>query len=129
MGYVALKHSHAALAYLTVVLFVVRFALFYVSPVQRRNKILKVLPHLIDTLLLVFAIWLCIVLQQYPIVNGWLTAKVIGLLAYVGFGVVAIRRASKTAFVCALLSYFYILGVAHSMPHTPWSWLSLVIGN
>src|SRR5690554_1653358 len=87
MDYSALKHSHAGLAYLTVILFVVRFALFYVSPKWRSNKVLKIVPHIIDTLLLVFAIMLCIELSQYPLVNGWLTAKVIGLLAYIGFGV------------------------------------------
>lgn len=120
MGYVALKHSHAGLAYLTIVLFVVRFALFYVSPVQRRNKILKVLPHIIDTLLLVFAIWLCVVIQQYPLVNGWLTAKVLGLLAYIGFGVVAIRRASKTAFAGAVVSFLYVFGVAKTKSVLSW---------
>lgn len=127
MGYMALKHSHAGLAYLTIVFFVLRFALFYLSPKWRQHKIFKILPHIIDTLLLVFAVMLCIQLQQYPFVSGWLTAKVLGLLAYIGFGVVAIRRASKTAFALAVLSYFYILGVAHSMPHTPWSWLSTVM--
>lgn len=120
MGYVALKHSHASLAYLTIILFVVRFALFYVSPVQRRNKVLKVLPHVIDTLLLVFAIWLCVVIQQYPLMNGWLTAKVLGLLAYIGFGVVAIRRASKVAFTGAVISFVYVLGVAKTKSILSW---------
>lgn len=112
MDYSALKHSHAGLAYLTVILFVVRFALFYVSPKWRSNKVLKIVPHIIDTLLLVFAIMLCIELSQYPLVNGWLTAKVIGLLAYIGFGVVAIRKAKASAFAGALLSYAYVFGVA-----------------
>lgn len=112
MDYSALKHSHAGLAYLTIILFVIRYALFYVAPKWRTNKVFKILPHIIDTLLLVFAILLCIEMSQYPLVDGWLTAKVIGLLAYIGFGVVAIRKAKTTAFAGALLSYAYVFGVA-----------------
>lgn len=120
MGYTALKHSHAGLAYLTIILFTLRFVLFYFQPVWRRNKILKVIPHIVDTLLLVFAIWLCFTISQYPIKDAWLTAKVIGLAAYIGFGVVAIRRANRTAFILALFSYAYVLGVAHSKNILSW---------
>ena len=112
MSYEALKHSHSGLAYLTLMLFVLRFVLFYFVPTKRTNKALKILPHIIDTLLLVFAIMLCIRIGQYPFTDAWLTAKVIGLIAYIGFGVVAIRRAHLGAFAAAVLSFAYVLGVA-----------------
>ena len=38
------------------------------------------LPHVNDTLLLLAAIGLSVVQQQYPFVHGWVTAKVLGLL-------------------------------------------------
>ena len=42
MDYSLLKHSHAGLAYLTILLFVGRFVLFYFYPVLRRNKVFKI---------------------------------------------------------------------------------------
>ncbi|MCD8523429.1 MAG: SirB2 family protein [Saccharospirillaceae bacterium] len=122
MDYSVLKHSHAGLAYLTVLLFAGRFMLFYFAPVWRRNPLLKILPHVLDTLLLVFAIMLCIRIAQYPLTDAWLTAKVIGLLLYIGFGTAAIKRASRSAFLIALLSYAYVLGVART--HSVVSWFS-----
>ncbi len=123
MDYSILKHSHAGLAYLTILLFVGRFLLFYFYPVWRRNRVIKILPHVLDTLLLVFAILLCIRIAQYPLTDSWLTAKVIGLIAYIGFGSVAIKRASRRAFFAALLSYLYVLGVART--HDVVSWLAM----
>lgn len=122
MDYSILKHAHAGLAYLTVLLFAGRFLLFYFYPVRRRNRVLKVLPHVLDTLLLVFAIMLCIRIAQYPLTDAWLTGKVIGLLCYIGFGSVAIRHASRRAFFAALLSYTYVLGAAKA--HSVLSWLA-----
>ena len=125
MDYSLLKHSHAGLAYLTILLFVGRFVLFYFYPVLRRNKVFKIVPHVFDTLLLVFAVLLCIRIAQYPLTDNWLTAKVIGLLAYIAFAAVAIKRASRRAFFTAVLCYLYVLGVAKS--HDPLSWLTLFI--
>ncbi len=111
MDYSALKHSHAGLAYLTIMLFVIRFLLFSVSPKWRANKILKVVPHIIDTLLLVFALMM-VFSSVFSLSHGWLAAKTIGLIVYIGFGVVAIRKANKTAFAGALVTYAYVFGVA-----------------
>jgi len=125
VDYSLLKYSHAGLAYLTILLFVGRFILFYFYPVLRRNRILKILPHVLDTLLLVFAILLCIHIAQYPLTDNWLTAKVVGLIAYIGFGTVAIKRASRRAFFTAIFIYLYVLGVA--INHNPLSWAAMFI--
>ena len=122
MDYSILKHSHAGLAYLTILLFVGRFLLFYFYPVWRRNRLLKVLPHVLDTLLLVFAVMLCIQIAQYPVHDHWLTAKVVGLFCYIGFGSIAIKTASRRAFFAAIASYLFVLGAAKA--HDPFSWLS-----
>lgn len=111
MDYSALKHSHAGLAYLTIILFVIRFLLFSVSPKWRANKILKIVPHIIDTLLLVFALMM-VFSSAFGLSHGWLAAKTIGLIVYIGFGVVAIRKANKPAFAGALVTYAYVFGVA-----------------
>lgn len=112
MDYTALKASHIGIAYLSILLFIIRFALFKFKPTLRSNIILKVLPHIIDTFLLIFAIWLCVMISQYPLTDHWLTAKVIGLIAYIGFGVIAIKQGKVWAFIAALASFAYIFGAA-----------------
>lgn len=112
MDYDALKGSHMGLAYLSILLFIIRFSLFKFQPTLRSNKLLKILPHIIDTVLIIFAIMLCIQISQYPLTDHWLTAKVLGLVAYIGFGTVAIKRGKNWAFVAALVSFVYIFGAA-----------------
>lgn len=111
MDYSVLKHAHAGLAYLTIMLFIVRFALFKTAPKWRSNKVLKILPHIIDATLLGFALAM-IFSAQFGLGHAWLTAKVLGLLAYIFFGVLAIRKGKSWAFLGALGCYGYVLGVA-----------------
>jgi uncharacterized membrane protein SirB2 len=70
----------------------------------------------IDTLLLLCGVVLAVQLRLDPLVHGWLAAKVLGLLAYIGFGVVAMRaRATPVklaGFVAALASVGYVFAVA-----------------
>lgn len=74
-------------------------------------------PHIVDTCLLLSAILLAIGLQQYPITHGWLTAKVVALLVYIGLGMVAIRHGHNQqsriiSWAAALVVFAYIIGVA-----------------
>lgn len=105
------------------------YALFFLRGVwlmqdssMLRRRWVKIVPHVTDTLLLVSAIVLAIGIQQYPFVDAWLTAKVIGLVFYIGFGMMAFRfgktmRAKITAWVAAQLVFFYIVAVART--HNP----------
>jgi uncharacterized membrane protein SirB2 len=83
----------------------------------------------VDTALLASAAWLAWFLQQYPFVHGWLTAKVIGLLAYIGFGMVALRRGRTKGvraafFALACVSAAYVVWVALTRdPAAPVAWL------
>ena len=92
MGYLAIKHAHIGFVGISITLFVLRGLLQGVDIDWRRWRLLKILPHVNDTLLLGAAIWLAVTSHQYPFVAGWLTAKVFGLLAYIGFGMLALRR-------------------------------------
>lgn len=124
MDYSAIKHAHIGIAYLSILLFIIRFALFKFKPVLKSNKLLKILPHVIDTFLLIFAIWLCTIISQYPLTDHWLTAKVIGLVGYIAFGTIAIKQGKVWAFVAALVSFAYIFGAAKS--HSALSFFSLL---
>lgn len=89
--YVMAKHLHLTAVGLSILLFVLRFLWSQANPQALQKKWLKILPHVIDTLLLGSAIGLCFIIQQYPFVNGWVTFKLIGLLAYIGLGLVALK--------------------------------------
>jgi uncharacterized membrane protein SirB2 len=90
-----------------------------------QQRWVRILPHIVDTTLLISAITLTILIQQYPIQNAWLSAKLIALIFYILCGTIALKRGKtprqrKTAFVLALVTVFYILAVAQS--HSPWPW-------
>ena len=128
MDYFFVKHMHVGMAYLSISLFIFRSVLSVMGAALLQNKVLKVLPHIIDTLLLLFAVQLMITLGQYPFVDGWLTAKTLALIAYIVVGTIAIKR-GKTAViklwasVAAIAIFAYIFGVAKT--HNVWSWLAL----
>jgi len=84
---------------------------------------IRIVPHVVDTLLIVSAITLAFSIHQYPFVDAWLSAKVIALLLYIGLGFVALKYGrSKTvrlsAWITAQLVFAYIVLVA--IKHNPW---------
>jgi uncharacterized membrane protein SirB2 len=77
----------------------------------------RVLPHVVDTVLLASAIALVVMLKQYPLVEPWLTAKVAGLVLYIALGMVALRhgttrRIRTGAWFAAQAVFLYIVAVA-----------------
>lgn len=73
----------------------------------------------IDTALLAAGIALCLILQEYPFAQSWLTAVVVLLLAYIALGAVALRarrgRGMRGAcFVAALVVFGLIVGIAYT---------------
>ena len=53
---------------------------------------LRVIPHVVDTLLLAAGLALALIIREQPFGNSWLTAKLPALIAYVAAGLVAVRR-------------------------------------
>jgi uncharacterized membrane protein SirB2 len=77
----------------------------------------RVLPHIIDTTLLVSAILLAWQIRQYPFVHAWLTAKVLALVAYIVIGAVGLKygktkKIRVTAWLVAMAIFLYIVLVA-----------------
>jgi len=127
MGYLIAKHLHMTLAVISGAFFAFRWGLSCLQSRWLQVKWMRVVPHVIDSLLLAAAIYLCVLLRQYPLVQPWLTAKVLGLLLYIGLGTVAIKRGKRVATrlwagILALLVFAYIYGVAHT--HSPLSWMA-----
>ncbi|MHB8948136.1 MAG: SirB2 family protein [Rhodoferax sp.] len=124
MDYLWVKYLHVTCVVLSVSLFVLRAALELMAQPWRQWRLLKVAPHMIDTVLLTSAMWLAWRIGQYPFVQGWLTAKVLALLAYILLGMRALGKNTPAGqrfpyIVAALLSVSYIVGVA--LTHSP-SW-------
>jgi uncharacterized membrane protein SirB2 len=118
-----LKEFHVAFAYLTVASFAIRGLLSIAESPMRNAKWMRIAPHVIDTLLLLFGIALAVTLSLSPLANGWLMAKIVGLVAYVGFGVMAMRARTRplkiVGFVLAIASVGYIFAVAYSKQVMP----------
>lgn len=123
-AYIALKYLHITCVVLSGTGFVVRGAwMMHGSPMLARRWV-SVLPHVVDTLLLASAIALGLTSGQYPLLHGWLTAKVVGLLAYIVLGTIALKRGRTrgiriTAFGGALLVFSYIVCVAMTKSVVP----------
>ena len=125
--YPVARDLHLLLVLLSVGLFVFRGALMIVDSALLASRVLRILPHVIDMFLLVSAVWLVLLLRQYPFVHGWITAKVLGVVVYIVLGSIALRRGRTrrmriTAFVGALLTIAYIIGVARH--HHALAWLA-----
>jgi uncharacterized membrane protein SirB2 len=114
-----IKIIHVTTAILSISGFVMRGVWMWRQSPNLQQRWVKILPHVIDTILLVSAVILAIQTQQYPVSHDWLSAKVIGLVLYIGLGMVAFRfgktmTTKRTAFITAVLVFAYILGVAVS---------------
>lgn len=122
MSFLLLKTIHVSCAVTSFTLFFLRgIWSFNDSPIMRQRWI-KIAPHVVDTLLLASALALAFTIQQYPFVDAWLTAKVVGLLLYIGLGFVALKygkskAARITAWLAAQAVFIYIVMVAAS--HNP----------
>lgn len=117
MDYALLKTIHIGSVILSFSLFFMRGIWLIQYPDKLRQRWVKILPHVNDTILLASAIALAMAIQQNPLEHAWLTAKVAGLLLYIGLGMVAIRfgktRKTKiTAWIAALCVFAYIVLVA-----------------
>jgi len=117
VSYVALKHLHVACVMLSGLGFCLRgWWMLRESPL-RQHRLTRILPHVVDSLLLGSAVTMAWMSGQYPFVNAWLTAKLVGLVAYVLLGMMALKRGRTMTiraryFGLAVLAYLYIVSVA-----------------
>jgi uncharacterized membrane protein SirB2 len=116
-AYLIAKTLHVGAVVLSLTGFAARGALMLAGSRLLQARFVRVAPHVVDTVLLASALWLAWLIGQYPFVQGWLTAKVLGLAAYIVLGSIALRRGRTrgvrvAAFVGALAAAGYIVCVA-----------------
>lgn len=119
--YIALLFVHKITVVLSIIGFVARgwghiFGKNWVS-----KKLVKIAPHIVDTLLIVSAISLVFV-TGFKFTDTWIIAKILGLIGYIVLGLMAFRfakdRLSKAIYwLAALIVIFYVVAVAmHKTP-------------
>lgn len=125
MNYLLLKTVHQTAVVMSFIGFAARGLGSLGGAGWVRHRAARTVPHVVDTVLLASAVALAVMSRQYPLVNGWLTAKVAGLLIYIGLGTVALKRGKTrrvriAAWVAAQAVFFYIVAVALTRQPLPW---------
>ncbi|MFM2486913.1 SirB2 family protein [Celerinatantimonas yamalensis] len=84
---------HIVSAIVSIVGFVWRWQLALRQSSVLQHKAVKIVPHVVDTVLLGSGIWMCVLIDEYPFIANWLTAKLVLLVVYIVLGTIAIKRA------------------------------------
>ncbi|MBT5229798.1 MAG: SirB2 family protein [Methylococcales bacterium] len=121
ISYTALKHFHLATVAITIGLFSFRAILHFLNHPLRQKTLLKILPHVNDTLLLISGISLIVSTELYPTEHTWVLAKLIAVLVYIGLGVIFFKRCQSlpsklvgiaASFAC--LAYIALVAITKS---------------
>lgn len=120
------KHTHLTLMLISVSFLIIRVLASTQNAQWLAQKWAKIAPHVIDTLLLISAVTLMMSISQYPIVNDWLSAKVVALIAYIVLGTLALKgnksAVTKILFLLLALSVIgYMIAVAVTKHAFPWA--------
>ncbi|BAW80000.1 invasion gene expression up-regulator SirB [Candidatus Nitrosoglobus terrae] len=124
--YLVLKYVHITTVVVTLVLFVGRGLWMVFSSQRLAQRWVRIIPPIVDTVLLASAIGMTLILHQYPFVNSWLTAKVVALIGYILIGSLALtygrtRGLRISALWVALVLFGYIVAVAITKTPVPWA--------
>jgi len=128
--YAQIRTVHIAAVVASGLLFLIRGGAVQLGASWAMAAPLRYLSYTIDTVLLTAALMLATILQQFPFVQGWLTAKVLLLMIYIVLGSFALKRgrtpAKRTScWIGALLVYLFIVSIARA--HSPLGIIALLM--
>jgi uncharacterized membrane protein SirB2 len=117
--FLEIRSLHIACVFVSLGLFVLRHVLNVRGVDWRRSKALRIMPHVVDTILLLSGFALASIVHEYPFTDTWLTVKLACLVLYVVLGVIALRRGRtfgirRAAFFGAALVFAFIVTVART---------------
>lgn len=126
MDALQLKHLHVTCVALSYALFFLRGVWMLRGTLAQQGRWVRIVPHMVDTVLLGSAIALAVQLGISPVSAPWLMAKIIALLLYIALGAVALRRGRTqrirlAAWLSAQAVFFYIVSVAVTHDPAPWN--------
>lgn len=112
-----LRQIHITCALATGMLFVIRGFWMMMDGPKLKQPVIKIAPHVIDTVLLLSAMAMLVVASIHPFSQPWLLAKFVALLVYIMFGLLAFRFAPNKGlkilcWMLAVATLFCIYGFA-----------------
>ena len=119
-----IKTIHVLSATISIIGFIIRGILMMRDSPLLQTGWMRIIPHIVDTVLLLSAVWLAVQFGFSPANSPWLTTKIIALLIYIGLGFVALRLGKTkqiriVAWLIALLVFAYIVAVAFTKSPLP----------
>jgi uncharacterized membrane protein SirB2 len=131
MDYGVVKLIHQAAVTLSFLGFLARGLGMLADSDWVRDRAARTLPHIVDTILLLSGVTLAWQLRLSPTAAPWLAAKLVGLVVYIGLGMIALRRGRTkrqrtVAWIAALVTFGYIVSVALTID--PLGFLALLHG-
>lgn len=81
------------IAIISVILFTLRFTWLLVGSSKLQQKWVKILPHIVDTILFALGITLAIKLSINPFEQYWFAEKLLAVIAYIFTGYYTLRLA------------------------------------
>jgi len=126
-SYILIKSLHIITVTLSLSGFLLRAWWRFNDRQKLTLKSVRIVPHINDTVLLLSAVALMVMLGQYPTMYNWLGGKILFLLLYIVAGAITLKtRFRNTISVIALLfsltAFSMILLLAR---HHSWSFLAL----
>ena len=113
-AYMGIKHTHIMLAAFSIIFFNFRFWKYFLV---KRPKWTRIVPHVVDTFLLVTGILLAVILSVNPFsaAGGWLGVKLIFVVLYIVFAFFAMRQrlVLSSRLVAYLIANFMAMGVVY----------------
>ncbi|WP_322998433.1 SirB2 family protein [Castellaniella sp.] len=124
--YFPIKHLHMTAVGLSIILFVIRAYWSVTGSALLQRRLVRILPHVVDTVLLVCGVILAAMIGPN---QPWILTKIVLLVAYIGVGTIAIKRGRTTrgrltAALIAIAIFAYIVGVA--ITKNSGSWFSML---
>jgi len=119
------KEIHLFCAVVTFLGFVGRGILIMRRSALMRQRWLKIVPHVNDTMLFATAIYLAVQLNIAPWDTLWLGVKVLVVLLYIGLGMIVMRPSFSfntriTLWFVELIVFGYIVSIALTKSPMPW---------
>ena len=114
---IVIKHIHVVFVLLTFLSFSTRVYWMYADSPLLRNKAVKIIPHIIDTLLLLSGLVMAVMYYGAFYRQPWLVIKLFCVVIYIILGMVALKSGKTRAIrlsaaVGAWLVFFYIIYIA-----------------
>ncbi len=118
--YSIVKQFHVVLAITSVSLFQLRYWYFRVGA-HAPPLWAKTMPHIVDTLLLVLGVTLAVMAGFTPLNSPWLLFKLLALLAYICFGMFAMKKSGPWQWINYCMATIAIGYMLFSATYkTPW---------